>query len=132
MFFLESCTWRDDTRIAVGGEAMQEASRCVEAIAKISPGIESAAEQLGERFRPAKKKIPPLPNPAKPEPKIFVRYSPVTRQHGSSRRITETCPVGIRFAHPNLRGLTRPSGNQRVPIALFFVISSAARNLLHS
>nr|VFK66097.1 MAG: hypothetical protein BECKUNK1418G_GA0071005_10796 [Candidatus Kentron sp. UNK]VFK70260.1 MAG: hypothetical protein BECKUNK1418H_GA0071006_102532 [Candidatus Kentron sp. UNK] len=28
--------------------------------------------------------------------------SPVTRQPGSSRRIAETYPVGIRFAHPNL------------------------------
>nr|VFK19428.1 MAG: hypothetical protein BECKLPF1236A_GA0070988_102242 [Candidatus Kentron sp. LPFa]VFK33817.1 MAG: hypothetical protein BECKLPF1236C_GA0070990_102262 [Candidatus Kentron sp. LPFa] len=64
MFFLERHIWRDDTRIAVGGEAMQEASRCVEAIAKTTPGLESAAKQLGERFRQAKKKISDTRRPA--------------------------------------------------------------------
>nr|VFJ57936.1 MAG: hypothetical protein BECKDK2373B_GA0170837_10695 [Candidatus Kentron sp. DK] len=52
----------DDTRIAVGGEAMQEASQVytyVKAAAKTTPGLKPVAEQLGERFRQAKKKKKP-------------------------------------------------------------------------
>nr|VFK74499.1 MAG: hypothetical protein BECKMB1821H_GA0114242_100564 [Candidatus Kentron sp. MB] len=52
----------DDTRIAVGGEAMQEASQLytyVKAAAKTTPGLKPIAEQLGERFRQAKKKKKP-------------------------------------------------------------------------
>jgi len=54
----------DDTRIAVGGEAMQEASQVytyVKAAAKTTPGLKPVAEQLGERFRQAKKKKQPEP-----------------------------------------------------------------------
>nr|VFK12963.1 MAG: hypothetical protein BECKLPF1236A_GA0070988_100807 [Candidatus Kentron sp. LPFa]VFK29038.1 MAG: hypothetical protein BECKLPF1236C_GA0070990_100798 [Candidatus Kentron sp. LPFa] len=49
----------DDTRIAVGGEAMQEAAQVytyVKAAAKTTPGLKPVAEQLGERFKQAKKK----------------------------------------------------------------------------
>lgn len=52
----------DDTRIAVGGEAMQEASQVytyVKAAAKTTPGLKPVAEQLGERFRQAKKRKKP-------------------------------------------------------------------------
>nr|VFJ46226.1 MAG: hypothetical protein BECKDK2373C_GA0170839_101450 [Candidatus Kentron sp. DK] len=52
----------DDTRLAVGGEAMQEASQVytyVKAAAKTTPGLKPVAEQLGERFRQAKKKKKP-------------------------------------------------------------------------
>lgn len=44
----------DDTRIAVGGEAMQEAMQVyiyVKAAAKITPGLKPVAEQLSERFQ---------------------------------------------------------------------------------
>jgi len=52
----------DDTRLAVGGEAMQEASQVytyVKAAAKTTPGLKPVAEQLGERFRQAKRKKKP-------------------------------------------------------------------------
>nr|VFJ60000.1 MAG: hypothetical protein BECKFW1821B_GA0114236_10539 [Candidatus Kentron sp. FW] len=52
----------DDTRMAVGGEAMQEASQVytyVKAAAKTTPGLKAVAEQLGERFKQAKKKKKP-------------------------------------------------------------------------
>nr|VFJ60289.1 MAG: hypothetical protein BECKDK2373C_GA0170839_10804 [Candidatus Kentron sp. DK] len=52
----------DDTRLAVGSEAMQEASQVytyVKAAAKTTPGLKPVAEQLGERFRQAKKKKKP-------------------------------------------------------------------------
>nr|VFJ88922.1 MAG: hypothetical protein BECKH772A_GA0070896_100129 [Candidatus Kentron sp. H]VFJ89795.1 MAG: hypothetical protein BECKH772B_GA0070898_1000649 [Candidatus Kentron sp. H]VFJ97154.1 MAG: hypothetical protein BECKH772C_GA0070978_100119 [Candidatus Kentron sp. H] len=52
----------DDTRIAVGGEAMQEAAQVytyVKTAAKTTPGLKPVAEQLGERFRQAKKKKKP-------------------------------------------------------------------------
>ncbi|MGA9770918.1 MAG: hypothetical protein WBV94_17890 [Blastocatellia bacterium] len=44
----------DDTRLAVGGEAMQQASLVytyVKTAAKITPGLKPVAEQLGERFK---------------------------------------------------------------------------------
>jgi hypothetical protein len=46
----------DDTRLAVGGEAMQEASQAygyIKAAAKTEPGLKPVAEQLGERFQKA-------------------------------------------------------------------------------
>nr|VFJ77562.1 MAG: hypothetical protein BECKFW1821C_GA0114237_11298 [Candidatus Kentron sp. FW] len=52
----------DDTRLAVGSEAMQEASQVytyVKAAAKTTPGLKPVAEQLGERFKQAKKKKKP-------------------------------------------------------------------------
>lgn len=55
----------DDTRLAVGGEAMQQASRVytyVKTAAKTTPGLKPVAEQMGERFRRAgKPKKPPQP-----------------------------------------------------------------------
>ncbi|WP_133512217.1 hypothetical protein [Candidatus Thiosymbion oneisti] len=44
----------DDTRLAVGGEAMQEAIQVydyVKTAAKRTPGLKPVAEQLGERFQ---------------------------------------------------------------------------------
>ncbi|MGA9770452.1 MAG: hypothetical protein WBV94_15545 [Blastocatellia bacterium] len=44
----------DDTRLAVGGEAMQQANQVytyVKVAAKITPGLKPIAEQLGERFQ---------------------------------------------------------------------------------
>ena len=44
----------DDTRLAVGGEAMQQASQVytyVKTASKTTPGLKPVAEQLGERFR---------------------------------------------------------------------------------
>lgn len=53
----------DDTRVAVGGEAMQEASQVykyVQTASKTTPGLKPLAAQLGERFKKAsKKKDPP-------------------------------------------------------------------------
>ena len=46
----------DDTRLAVGGEAMQEASQVynyVKTAAKTTPGLKPVADQLGERFQRA-------------------------------------------------------------------------------
>lgn len=55
----------DDTRLAVGGEAMQQASQIytyVKAAAKTTPGLKPVAEQLGQRFkRTGKPKKPPQP-----------------------------------------------------------------------
>jgi hypothetical protein len=55
----------DDTRLAVGGEAMQEASQVyayVKTAAKATPGLKPVAAQLGERFQKAgKQKKPPKP-----------------------------------------------------------------------
>ena len=48
----------DDTRMAVGSEAMQEASQVynyVKAAAKNTPGLKPVADQLGERFKRAGK-----------------------------------------------------------------------------
>ena len=44
----------DDTRLAVGGEAMQAATQTysyVKAGAKNTPGLKPIAEQLGQRFK---------------------------------------------------------------------------------
>lgn len=46
----------DDTRLAVGGEAMNEATQIynyVKAAAKTKPGLKPVADQLGERFQKA-------------------------------------------------------------------------------
>jgi uncharacterized phage infection (PIP) family protein YhgE len=48
----------DDTRLAVGGEAMQQASQVynyVKTAAKTTPGLKPVAEQLGERFQKTRK-----------------------------------------------------------------------------
>ncbi|HJQ26724.1 MAG TPA: hypothetical protein VKA60_22600 [Blastocatellia bacterium] len=48
----------DDTRLAVGAEAMQEATQVysyVKTAAKTTPGLKPVAEQLGERFQRAGK-----------------------------------------------------------------------------
>jgi hypothetical protein len=48
----------DDTRLAVGGEAMQGGSliyKYVNAASKTTPGLKPIADQLGERFRKAGK-----------------------------------------------------------------------------
>ena len=57
----------DDTRLAVGGEAMQQANQVysyVKTAAKATPGLKPIAAQLGERFQRAGK----LKKPAKPTP----------------------------------------------------------------
>lgn len=55
----------DDTRLAVGGEAMQQASQVysyVKTASKMTPGLKPVAEQLGERFRrTGKQKKAPQP-----------------------------------------------------------------------
>lgn len=57
----------DDTRLAVGGEAMQNGSQVykyVTTAAKTTPGLKPVAEQLGERFKKlGKKKETPNPKP---------------------------------------------------------------------
>jgi methionine synthase I (cobalamin-dependent) len=56
----------DDTRMAVGGEAMQGAIQVynyVKAAAKTTPGLKPVADQLGERFARASKQK----EPAKPD-----------------------------------------------------------------
>ena len=55
----------DDTRLAVGGEAMNEATQVynyVKAAAKSTPGLKPVADQLGERFQKAS------PNKPSPQP----------------------------------------------------------------
>jgi len=57
----------DDTRLAVGGEAMQEAIQVynyVKEAAKTTPGLKPLADQLGEQFQKASK--PKAAAPAKP------------------------------------------------------------------
>lgn len=52
----------DDTRLAVGGEAMQQAKQVysyVKTAAKTTPGLKPIAEQLGERFQRSGKSKPP-------------------------------------------------------------------------
>lgn len=52
----------DDTRLAVGGEAMQESSlvyKYVQTAAKNTPGLKPVAEDLGERFKKAGKQKEP-------------------------------------------------------------------------
>lgn len=55
----------DDTRMAVGGEAMQgaiQAYKYIQTAAKTTPGLKPLADQLGERFQKASKpKTPPTP-----------------------------------------------------------------------
>ena len=54
----------DDTRLAVGGEAMNEATQVynyVKAAAKTTPGLKPVADQLGERFQKAS--TPKAPSP---------------------------------------------------------------------
>jgi len=57
----------DDTRLAVGGEAMQQGSQVytyVKAAADTTPGLKPIAEQLGERFqRASKPKADATPKP---------------------------------------------------------------------
>ena len=48
----------DDTRVAVGGEAMQQANQVytyIKAAAKMTPGLKPVATHLGERFQRASK-----------------------------------------------------------------------------
>ncbi|HWT03843.1 MAG TPA: hypothetical protein VN256_26585 [Pyrinomonadaceae bacterium] len=55
----------DDTRLAVGGEAMQQATQVynyVKTAAKTSPGLKPVAEQLGGRFQKSRKKGTPPPS----------------------------------------------------------------------
>jgi hypothetical protein len=52
----------DDTRLAVGGEAMQQASQVysyVKEAAKTTPGLKPIADQLGEQFQKTSKPKPP-------------------------------------------------------------------------
>jgi hypothetical protein len=57
----------DDTRLAVGGEAMRQATQVydyVKTAAKTTPGLKPVADQLGERFKKAgKPKGTPPPTP---------------------------------------------------------------------
>lgn len=58
----------DDTRLAVGGEAMEEATQVyqyVKAAVKTTPGLKPVAEQLGERFQKAKAAKTATETPAK-------------------------------------------------------------------
>jgi hypothetical protein len=56
----------DDTRLAVGSEAMQQATQVykyVQTAAKTTPGLKPVAEQLGERFQKSRKpKQPKTPS----------------------------------------------------------------------
>jgi len=56
----------DDTRLAVGGEAMQEAMQTYQYIktaSKTEPGLKALADDLGERFKRASVPAPPTPPP---------------------------------------------------------------------
>jgi hypothetical protein len=56
----------NDTRLAIGGEAMKEAGQIytyVKAAAASTPGLKPVVQQLGERFQKASK-TPPTPPPA--------------------------------------------------------------------
>lgn len=58
----------DDTRVAVGGEAMQGGSQVykyVDTAAKTTPGLKPIAEQLGERFKKAGKQKASAKEPPK-------------------------------------------------------------------
>ena len=58
----------DDTRLAVGSEAMQQAAQVytyIKAASKTEPGLKPVAEQLGARFRKAGKPKTPIESPAK-------------------------------------------------------------------
>jgi hypothetical protein len=60
----------DDTRLAVGGEAMKQGSQVykyVQTAAATTPGLKPVAEQLGERFKKAsrpREQAEPGPSPA--------------------------------------------------------------------
>jgi hypothetical protein len=57
----------DDTRLAVGGEAMQQGMQVynyVKTAAKTTPGLKPLADQLGQRFQKTSGQTPP----AKPAP----------------------------------------------------------------
>jgi hypothetical protein len=54
----------DDTRLAVGSEAMRQATQAynyVKTAAKNTPGLKPVAEQLGERFQKTRKPKEPKP-----------------------------------------------------------------------
>ena len=54
----------DDTRMAVGGEAMREAMQTYEYVktgAKTNPGLKTLADELGERFKKSGSSTPPPP-----------------------------------------------------------------------
>lgn len=54
----------DDTRVAVGSEAMQQATQVynyVKTAEKTTPGLKPLVDQLGERFKRANKKPPTTP-----------------------------------------------------------------------
>lgn len=58
----------DDTRLAVGGEAMKEAAQVynyVKAAAATTPGLKPVADQLGQRFQKAGSAPAPAPAAAK-------------------------------------------------------------------
>ena len=57
----------DDTRVAVGGEAMNEATQVynyVKTAAKTTPGLKPVADQVGERFQRASAPQKPASPPA--------------------------------------------------------------------
>ncbi len=57
----------DDTRMAVGSEAMGESTQVynyVKAAAKTTPGLKPVADQLGERFQKASPQKQPAPPPS--------------------------------------------------------------------
>lgn len=56
----------DDTRLAVGGEAMQQATQIynyVKTAGKTTPGLKPLAEQLGVRFKKTTRKSTPAAKP---------------------------------------------------------------------
>ena len=58
----------DDTRLAVGGEAMKEATQVynyVKTAATMTPGLKPVADQLGQRFQKASAATAPAPAAAK-------------------------------------------------------------------
>lgn len=61
----------DDTRLAVGGEAMQEASQAygyIKAAARTEPGLKPVVDQLAERFQKASKPKDPGKTGGNPQP----------------------------------------------------------------
>lgn len=62
--FAQLASEADDTRLAVGGEAMNEATQVynyVKTAAKTTPGLKPVADQLGERFQKAGHAKPATP-----------------------------------------------------------------------
>ena len=54
----------DDTRMAVGGEAMRQAIQTYDYVktgAKTNPGLKTVADELGERFKKSSSATPPAP-----------------------------------------------------------------------